>query len=391
MIMPYRLKYLHNTSGIANTKRKYKFRSVFMGEAQYKRPTGDAAERAVRGIIEPARPVYILGSSAVVGREEYKGPLGEYFDVRDGKDDSFGMKSWEMAESEMQRLALNGVLAGAKFGADAVGFLFAGDLQNQCVGSNYGLLNFNIPYLGLYGACSTAAEGIMLASIVSGATGRLAAAVSSSHNCSAERQFRFPMEYGGQRTPTAQWTVTGAGAFVVGTDPSMTKYDAAHVRVADVMPGIAQDRGITDINNMGAAMAPAAADTFLRYFKDTDTVPEDYDLIITGDLGREGSGILLELLSAEGYDMIGVHKDCGLLIYGDDTDKHAGGSGCGCSAVVMAAHILEQMRRGIYKNVLFMGTGALMNPVVLNQGKSIPGIGHIVHMIAEQRRENSEE
>jgi len=340
-------------------------------------------DMAVKGIIRPERDVYILSSSAVVGREEYKGPLGKYFDVRDGKDDSFGMKSWEMAESEMQRLALNGAFAGSVISQADVGFLFAGDLQNQCVGSNYGLLNFGIPYLGLYGACSTASEGIMLASLISGATGRKAAAVSSSHNCSAERQFRFPMEYGGQRTPTSQWTVTGAGAFIVGTAPEETKHEGRNVRVADVMPGIPLDKGITDINNMGAAMAPAAADTILRYFRDTDTSAEDYDLIITGDLGREGSGILLEFIRSEGYDISSVHNDCGLLIYDEVMDKHAGGSGCGCSAVVMAAFILEKMRRGEYDNVLFIGTGALMNPVVLNQGQSIPGIGHLVHLVSE--------
>lgn len=337
-----------------------------------------------RELLKPQRDVYVLASEAVVGREEYKGPLGEYFAVRDGKDDSFGMDSWEKAESEMQRLALNGVFAGSPFGCDGVGFLFAGDLLNQCVGSNYGLLNFGIPYLGLYGACSTAAEGLMLASMMCGTTGLRGAAVSSSHNCSAERQFRFPMEYGGQRTPTSQWTVTGAGAFAVGTDPAESKHGGRAIRVVDVMPGIPKDMGIKDMGNMGAAMAPAAADTVLRYLRATGTSPEEYDLIVTGDLGREGSEILLELMRSEGYELSGVHRDCGLLIYGEDSDKHAGGSGCGCSAVVMAAYILPEMRRGAWGNVLFVGTGALMNPVVLNQGQSIPGIGHAVHLVGAQ-------
>ena len=338
-----------------------------------------------RGLITPRLPVYILASSAVVGREEYKGPLGEYFDVRDNKDDSFGMKSWERAESEMQRLALNGVFAGAAFGEEDVGFLFAGDLLNQCAGSNYGLLNFRIPYLGLYGACSTAAEGLILASIMCGSTGMRCAAVSSSHNCSAERQFRFPMEYGGQRTPTSQWTVTGAGAFAVGTDARDTKHDGLLIRIPDVMPGIAIDKGITDINNMGAAMAPAVADTLLRYFASTATTGDDYDLIVTGDLGREGSGILCDLMRFEGRPIDGKHSDCGLMIYDESSDKHAGGSGCGCSAVVMSACILERMRRGEIRNVLFIGSGALMNPVMLNQGESIPGIGHLVHLVAQER------
>lgn len=344
---------------------------------------GEAAIRGNRGRLEPSRAVYLLSSSAVVGREEYKGPLGEYFDVRDNKDDSFGMASWEQAEAEMQRLALNRAFAGAVFGEADIGLLLAGDLLNQCAGSNYGLLNFMIPYLGLYGACSTAAEGIMLAALLSGAVGIRTAAVSSSHNCSAERQFRFPMEYGAQRTPTSQWTVTGAGAFVLGTDPTETRYGARRIRISDVMPGIAIDKGITDINNMGAAMAPAAADTLIRYLTSANSAPDDYDLIVTGDLGREGSDIFREFMRSEGFEIEKVHKDCGLLIYGEGADKHAGGSGCGCSASVMAACILEEMHKGTYENVLFVGTGALMNPVMLNQGQSIPGIGHLVHFVAE--------
>ena len=336
-----------------------------------------------RGIIKPARDVYIVANEAVVGREEHLGPLGEYFNIRDNKDDSFGMDSWEKAESEMQRLAMNGIFAGASFSPKDFGTIFAGDLLNQCVGSNYGLMGFGIPYLGLYGACSTAAESLILASIVCGATGLMCGAVSSSHNCSAERQFRFPLEYGGQRTPTYQWTVTGAGAFAVSTDPTVTKDDGRSVKISDVMPGIVCDRGITDINNMGAAMAPGAADTILRYFRATGTDADDYDLIITGDLGREGSGILQELLRSEGYEIAKQHRDCGLLIYGEGSDKHAGGSGCGCSASVMAAYIIPEMRHGEWGNILFIGTGALMNPVVLNQGKSIPGIGHLVHIVSE--------
>lgn len=341
-----------------------------------------------RGVIIPAREVYVLASEAVVGREEHCGPLGECFRIRDNKDDSFGMDSWEAAESEMQRLAMNGILAGAEFTAQDFGAIFAGDLLNQCVGSNYGLMGFGIPYFGLYGACSTAAEGLMLASILCGTTGRICGAVSSSHNCSAERQFRFPLEYGGQRTPTSQWTVTGAGAFAVGTDAALAKEDGRMVRIADVMPGIVCDRGITDIGNMGAAMAPGAADTILRYFRATGTDESDYDLIVTGDLGREGSEILQELMRSEGHEICGVHEDCGLLIYGEGSDKHAGGSGCGCSAAVMAAHIIPEMRRGRWGNVLFVGTGALMNPMVLNQGKSIPGIGHLVHLVGEPRQAN---
>jgi len=344
-------------------------------------------ERIPGGVIRPREDVYILNSAAVVGREEYKGPLTDYFDVRDGVDDSFGMDSWEMAEAEMQRLAVNGVFAGSAVSPKDTGFLLAGDLLNQCAGSNYGLSNFGIPYLGLYGACSTAAEGLLLGSLLTGTTGQISVAVTSSHNCSAERQFRFPMEYGGQRTPTSQWTVTGSGAFMLGCDPSLTKKQGRMLRIADVLPGIVRDKGISDVNNMGAAMAPAAADTLLRYLGETGTSPSDYDLILTGDLGREGSGILLELMRCEGYEMAPYYSDCGLLIYGDTGDKHAGGSGCGCSAVVMAAYVTDLMRQGTYKNVLFIGTGALMNPMMLSQGQTIPGIGHLVHIVAEERSE----
>lgn len=339
------------------------------------------------GIYRPQKPVYVLSGFAVVGREEKNGPLGKYFHAYDGKDDSLGMDSWEMAESEMQRLALNGAFAGAVFSESDVGFLLAGDLQNQCVGSSYGLLGFGIPYLGLYGACSTAAEGILIATLLCGATGKRAAVVSSSHNCSAERQFRFPMEYGGQRTPTSQWTVTGSGAFVLGNSPNETKYGKRAVRVADVMPGIPMDMGISDVNNMGAAMAPAAADTLIRYFRTTGGQPKDFDLIVTGDLGKEGSAILRELMKSEGIILGDEYEDCGMLIYGDGADKHAGGSGCGCSAVVLAAVILEKMHAGELGNVILIGTGALMNPLVLNQGMSIPGIGHLVHLTTDNEEE----
>lgn len=223
-----------------------------------------------------------------------------------------------------------------------------------------------------------------------------AAAVTSSHNCSAERQFRFPLEYGAQRPPSAQWTVTGSGAFIVSRDSGFAEKRKAHgnvtdacsegeysVEIADVFPGITQDYGINDANDMGAAMAPAACDTIVRYLGLSATSPEDYDMIITGDLGIRGSELLCDLTKSHGYDISPVHSDCGILIYdAESQDKHAGGSGCGCSASVMASHIIPCMRRGDLKDVLFIGTGALMNPQALMQGENIVGIAHLVHLRA---------
>ncbi|MCQ2455752.1 MAG: stage V sporulation protein AD [Clostridia bacterium] len=327
----------------------------------------------------------IISTASVAGREEEAGPLGGSFDLTDTKDDSFGMKTWEKAESEMQRLALGLALSKASLTDDDVGALFAGDLLNQCVGSNYGLSGYKIPYFGLYGACSTAAEGIMLSALTCDAMPVRAAAVTSSHYCAAERQFRYPLEYGGQRTPTAQWTVTGSGAFIV----SSVEEDAEKRRgtrvpvITEWLPGYVVDRGITDVNNMGAAMAPAAADTIKRYF-DGGHSPEEFDMIVTGDLGHEGSDILCELLLSERIDISKVHTDCGKLIYDAAAqDKHAGGSGCGCSAVVMAGHILRNICDGVLNSILFIGTGALMSPLALNQGSSIPGIGHLLHIKGE--------
>ncbi len=336
-----------------------------------------------QGITRPLRPVWIADAATVVGHEEAAGPLGEYFDLHDPKDDTFGQTTWEKAESEMQRLAVNTLLGRAGRQDGEIERLFAGDLINQCTSSGYGLLPFSIPYFGLYGACSTAAEGIALGALMSGAYGGRTVTVSSSHNCSAERQFRFPMEYGGQRPPTAQWTVTGAAAFLL-TDRHEDCADTAP-RIAEVMAGISVDRGITDANNMGAAMAPAALDTLCRYFRESEREPASFDGIFTGDLGAEGSSILREFARAAGYDISAVHEDCGNLIYdAAATDKHAGGSGCGCSAVVMAGYLLDKLRSGKMKDILFIGTGALLSPMSVQQGESIPGIAHLVRITTEE-------
>ena len=316
----------------------------------------------------------ILAASSVVGGKEFEGPLGSLFDFHDPSD-RFGQKTFERSEGEMQRLVLVSAMTKLGVGASDIDALFAGDLMNQCVSSAYGLLEYDIPYFGLYGACSTAAEGLMLASIlVSRGISDLAAAVTSSHNSAAERQYRNPIEYGGQRTPTAQWTVTGAGAFIVGREGD------AFAEIVDVFPGIVVEKGVTDAANMGAAMAPAAANTLLNYFEASGSSPDDYDVIISGDLGREGVLILGELLSASGVDASGKLEDCGLMIYDlEAQDVHAGGSGCGCSASVLAASILPKLKRGELHDILFYGTGAMMSPSSLKQGLAIPAIAHLLH------------
>ena len=317
----------------------------------------------------------IISSASVVGKNEYDGPLGEYFDIHDPSD-KFGRKTWEQAESEMQRLAFNTALSKLSLSERSIDALFAGDLLNQCVGSSYGLLDFDIPYFGLYGACSTAAESIMLASAcVSAGYFNRAAAVTSSHYCSAERQYRSPIEYGAQRSPTAQWTVTGAGAFIIA--------EGGKVKICEGLPGIVIEKGISDASNMGAAMAPAAADTILRYFSSSGYSPRDFDMIVTGDLGKEGGAILCELLYSEGLDIKKQYADCGTLIYDCDAqDKHAGGSGCGCSAVVLSSYLLPLLESGEASDILLIGTGAMMSPSSIQQGFSIPAVAHLLRFSA---------
>lgn len=323
----------------------------------------------------------IFSSASVVGGKESEGPLGELFDLRDPSD-RFGMKTWEKAESEMQRLALNTALGKADVRAEEIGALFAGDLLNQCVSSAYGLQSFDVPYIGLYGACSTCAESLLLSSLmVSHGMCKIAAAVTSSHYCSAERQYRTPLEYGAQRAPTAQWTVTGSGAFLVrGIDEEEPVTEGRAV-VRRCVIGRVQDSGVADAANMGAAMAPAALDTLCRFFEETQMGPEDYDLIVTGDLGFEGGDILCSLMKAEGYDIDSVYNDCGRMIYDRERqDVHGGGSGCGCSAVVLSADILPKVQRGELSRILFMATGAMMSPDSLKQGEKVLAVAHLLEI-----------
>ena len=331
------------------------------------------AERKGNATISMSRDVYIGSFASAVGPKEKQGPLGQWFD-RAYDDEMLGEDSFEKAESRLQQTAVKTALRKAGISEQDIDIIYAGDLLNQCIGSAYGLRELNIPFVGLYGACSTMALGLINAAIAvdSGAAER-AVAVTSSHFCSSERQFRFPLEYGGQRPPTAQWTVTGSGAVLL----SRT---LKGVRVRDVTVGKIIDLGITDMNNMGAAMAPAAADTIMNYLSDSGTSPEDYDLILTGDLGFAGSDLMLQLMQNEGITLPN-HNDCGMMIFDRKRqDVHSGGSGCGCSASVLCSVILGRMRKGELKNILFCATGALMSPTACMQGESIPSIAHLVHL-----------
>lgn len=317
----------------------------------------------------------ILGYASIAGKKEKDGPLGEFFDtVHD--DNTLGEESWEKAESQLQKEAVEAALQKAALESQDVDCILAGDLLNQCISSTFGLRSMSIPFLGQYGACSTMAQTLGLASLfVETGIANRAVAVTSSHFCSAERQFRFPLEYGGQRTPTSQWTATAAGAMVLGAP------GRGEVKVNAVTFGRIADLGVKDANNMGAAMAPAAAQTLKDYLSDTGTRPEDYDLILTGDLGRVGSDLMQEILRKGGIDISTVHNDCGLMIYEREAqDVHAGGSGCGCSAAVLNSLVMRQLSMGELKKVLFLGTGALMSTTSSQQGESIPGVAHLVFL-----------
>jgi len=315
----------------------------------------------------------ILSHASIAGKREAEGPLGADFD-QTFSDTTLNSDSWEKAEAQLQKEAVNFALDKGELTAEDIDYIFAGDLLNQCISSTFGLMDFNIPFLGQYGACSTMAQTLFMASIMveSGAAER-AAAVTSSHFCSAERQFRLPLEYGGQRTPTAQWTVTASGCAIVGK--------GGKVKIKRALAGKIVDFGVKDAANMGAAMAPAAASTIYEFLRDTATKPEDYDLILTGDLGLVGSKLLYEQLEVNNINIRKNHKDCGLMLFDlDAQDVHAGGSGCGCSASVLCGHLLKRMERDELKNILFVATGALMSPTSQQQGESIPGIAHLVQL-----------
>ena len=315
-------------------------------------------------------PVHIISSASIVGPKEGEGPLGDFFDLI-SQDAGFGEKNWEKAESTLQKEALTVAAGKAKLSPWQIRYLFGGDLLAQLSATSFGTEESNLPFFGLYGACSTCGESLTLAAMaVAGGFADYAAAITSSHFGSAEKEFRFPLAYGNQRPLSATWTVTGSGAFILASQ-------GGYVKITGVTPGKIVDMGVKDNMNMGACMAPAACDTIYQNLMDFNRQPEDYDRIITGDLGYVGQEILIQLLKEKGFDISSQHMDCGIEIYDrENQDTHAGGSGCGCSAVVLAAMILPKLRKEIWKRVLFVPTGALLSKVSFNEGQTIPGIAH---------------
>ena len=329
-------------------------------------------ERIGKQTIKFNTPPTILETSSIVGPKEGQGPLAKYFD-QCLEDEFWGEKTWEKAESKIIRENVNTLIFKSGIPADKIDYCFAGDLLNQCISTNFGLRDLNIPFFGIFGACSTFVEGLCIGSVFiegGGATNVLCA--TSSHFCSAEKQFRFPLELGNQRTPTAQWTVTGSGAALLtknGTGPYITH----------ITPGRIVDMGIKDANNMGAAMAPAALDTLIAHFQDTGRKPRYYDLIITGDLGYIGKDILTDLAKTKGYNIKSNYNDCGVLIFNkDEQDTHSGGSGCACIATTFSGYLFKELKNRKINKILLMATGALMNATSSQQGESIPGIAHAI-------------
>lgn len=337
----------------------------------------ESAHRGKHSLAYLNRPV-ILSFASVVGKKEGQGPLRNTFDLI-SEDTHFGQKSWEKAETQMQRQAVELALQKAALKEGDLDAAFLGDLLNQCIGSSFSMRNRKIPTFGLYGACSTMAEGLLLAGMaVDGGYSRRALALTSSHFASSERQYRYPLGYGGQRTPTAQWTVTGAGAIILGRSGSGPQLERATI-------GVIRDAGIKDANNMGAAMAPAAFDTLRTHFDDFGIGPEAYDCIVTGDLGKLGSEIVRDLFAREGVQLGARYSDCGTMIFDlERQDVHCGGSGCGCSASVLCGSLLKRMQHGKLSRLLFCGTGALLSPLSTQQGESIPAVCHAVSITMEE-------
>ncbi len=313
--------------------------------------------------------------ASVAGKKESEGPLASYFDISQS-DNYFGQKTWEQAEQRIQQIAMDTLIEKANIQKSEVQMVFSGDLLNQCIGSSFSLRNQDIPHLGLYGACSTMAESLLLASMaVSAGYVDNAIAMTSSHFASSERQYRFPLCYGGQRTPTAQWTVTGSGAALITASGKGPRIECCTV-------GTVTDLGIADANNMGAAMAPAAFATIKTHLQDLNRTCEDYDLIITGDLGQIGKELLISLARHDGLSLAGKLEDCGCLIFDrDKQDVHAGGSGCGCSAVTLCSYLLDKIEKKKYNRVLFCGTGAMLSPTSVQQGLPVSGVCHAVSIL----------
>lgn len=318
-------------------------------------------------------PVYIRNSASVVGKKEGEGPLGLLFDMI-GKDDMFGCETWEDAESCLQKEAVCLALGKANLKAADMKYIFAGDLLGQSIATSFGIMNYGIPLLGVYGACSTCGESLSLGAMaVAGGFAENVICVTSSHFASAEKEFRFPLGYGNQRPLSATWTVTGSGAFVLSSQMG----EQSRAVITGITTGKIVDYGLKDSMNMGACMAPAAAATIAQHFIDWNRQPNDYDKIITGDLGSVGQRVLLDLLLEKGYDIQNQHIDCGMEIYdAQSQDTHAGGSGCGCSAVTLSAYILKHLEEKNWNRVLFVPTGALLSKTSFQEGQTVPGIAH---------------
>ena len=316
-------------------------------------------------------PPTILECASIVGPKEAKGPLSKYFD-QTLNDEFWGEKTWEKAESKIIKETVNTVIFKSGIPSDKIDCCFAGDLLNQCISSSFGLRELNLPFFGVFGACSTFVESMSLGAICVESFAENVLCATSSHFCSAEKQFRFPLELGNQRPPTSQWTVTGSGAAIL-TKSGQGPY------ITNITPGKIVDMGIKDANNMGAAMAPAALDTLISHFKDTGRKPSYYDAIITGDLGYVGKEILIEMAETKGYQIKSNYNDCGVMIFDKATqDTHSGGSGCGCCGSVFSGYLFKQLQERKIKKLLLVATGALMNSTSSQQGESIPGIAHAI-------------
>ena len=335
-------------------------------------------QRVGRSSIRLAQPVCVVAGASIVGKKEGEGPLGALFDMV-GEDDLFGCKTWEEAESNLQKDAVYMVMEKAGWKAEDVSYLFAGDLLGQCIATSFGISAYNIPLFGVYGACSTCGEALTLGAVMAaGGYAEHVVCVTSSHFASAEKEFRFPLDYGSQRPLSASWTVTGSGACVLGKTKS-------RVKITGATTGKIIDYGLKDNQNMGACMAPAACDTIAQNLVDFNREPADYDRIVTGDLGVVGREILLELLKKKGYDISEQHSDCGMLIFDPaKQDTGAGGSGCGCAASVLAEYLLPKLENGEWKRILFVPTGALMSKVSFQEGSSVPGIAQAVVIEREE-------
>lgn len=346
----------------------------------------DIKDRAIKGYksvgkqsIAFVNPPYIIAEASLVGKKEGEGPLGKLFD-QVIEDPMIGKNNWEEAESELMKLTAQRVLAKAELKNTDIRYLIGGDLLGQLIATSFGIAELQIPIFGVYGACSTMGESMTIGAIlVEGGFADRVLSITSSHFAGAEKQFRFPLDYGNQRPFSASWTVTGSGAVIISDKSVKKEAGERDIVITGVTSGKIVDYGIKDSMNMGAAMAPAAFETIKQNFEDFNIKPDYYDRIITGDLGYVGRNILLELLKEKDYDISSRYMDCGIEIFDKDTqDTHAGGSGCGCSAVTFAAYILKQLKEGEWKRVLFVPTGALLSQVSFNEGNTVPGIAHAV-------------